>query len=137
MKTSSRTCRPTSSCAARSPSTRKRHLSIAGRLAGLLTLPDQYSSWLPGGAAAGTALIRRHKRRVIWSTYPVPTAQLLGYLLHRLSRLPRVADLRDPMIDDYYPAEPANRRWHATIERRINHLPTTAVRRDRLRQEHR
>jgi len=51
-------------------------------------------------------LVRRHKPRVIFSTYPIATAHLIGLWLHRLTGLPWIADFRDPMAQDDYPADP-------------------------------
>lgn len=97
----------------------KRHFSIMGRHLSFLARPDRYSTWLLGGVPSGLRLIRRYRPKVIWSTYPIATAQLLGYLLHRMSGLPWVADLRDPMIDDDFPVDAAQRRWYESIEQRI------------------
>jgi glycosyltransferase involved in cell wall biosynthesis len=97
----------------------KRHFSIMGRHLSFLARPDRYSTWLLGGIPAGLRLIRHYRPKVIWSTYPIATAQLLGYLLHRISGLPWVADLRDPMIDKDFPVDISQRRWNESIERRI------------------
>jgi len=36
---------------------------------------------------------------VLWSTYPIGTAHLIGHALHRLTGIPWVADFRDPMTE--------------------------------------
>lgn len=96
-----------------------RHLSIAGRYPGWLARPDRWRSWLLGAIPAGLKLIRETRPDAIWSTYPIPTAHLVGDALARLSGLPWVADFRDPMAHDGYPAEPALWRQFAAIERRV------------------
>lgn len=88
-----------------------RHLSIAGRYPGVLARPDRWRSWALGAVPAGLRLIRRYRPDVIWSTYPIATAHLIGLKLHRLTGLPLVADFRDPMAQEGYPADP--RTWQA------------------------
>lgn len=88
-----------------------RHLAFRGRYLLMTALPDRWISWLLGAVPAGIGLLRAHRPRVIWSTYPIPTAHLIGYLLKRWSGLPWVADMRDPMTEEN---TPSNRlAWHA------------------------
>src|SRR4051812_8923822 len=74
-----------------------RHLSIRGAYPRALALPDRWVSWWFGAVPAGLALIRRFKPDVIWSTFPIATAHLVGLTLAHLTRLPWVADFRDAM----------------------------------------
>src|SRR5205807_7222199 len=46
-------------------------------------------------------LIRELGIDVIFSTYPIPSAHVIGSLLSRFSGKPWVADFRDPMWDDF------------------------------------
>jgi glycosyltransferase involved in cell wall biosynthesis len=96
-----------------------RHLAIRGRYPRTLALPDRWGSWVLGGVPAGLALIRKYRPQVIWSTYPIATAMLIGLLLHRLTGLPWVGDLRDPLVDDDFPLDPPVRRAHQWIEERV------------------
>ena len=96
-----------------------RHLSIGGRYPGFLARPDRWHSWLLGAVPAGLQLIRQTRPDAIWSTYPIPTAHLIGYWLSRLSGLPWVADFRDPMAHDGYPADPVLWRSFAAVERKV------------------
>jgi len=95
-----------------------RHLAIAGRYPDLLARPDRYAFWLPGGVWSGLRLVRRHRPAVLWSTYPVATAHLIGLWLHRLTGLPWVADFRDSMTEENYPRDPAMRARFRRIEAR-------------------
>jgi glycosyltransferase involved in cell wall biosynthesis len=56
-------------------------------------------SWAVFAIPVGLYLIWKYKPRVIWSTYPVSTAHLIAFFLHRVTALPWVADLRDPMTE--------------------------------------
>ncbi len=95
-----------------------RHLSIGGRYPSLLARPDRWLTWWLGAVPAGLKLIRRFSPDAIWSTYPIATAHMIGATLHARSKLPWVADFRDPMAQDGYPEDPAIWRSFAAIEAR-------------------
>lgn len=95
-----------------------RHLAFRGRYLGITALPDRWISWWPAALADGLTLIRRHGPEVIWSTYPIATAHIIGVSLAALSGLPLVADFRDAMVVDDFPEDARVRRMHARIERR-------------------
>lgn len=95
-----------------------RHLAVRGRYTRLLALPDRWITWCLGAVPAGLAMIRRYRPQVLWSTYPIASAHLIGLALHKLTGLPWVADLRDPMLDAVYPADPLSRRVAGWIEAR-------------------
>lgn len=75
-----------------------RHLAWRGRYIGLSAAPDRWISWWFTAVARGLALIRRHRIRVIWSTYPIGTAHLIALTLARITGLPWIADFRDPVV---------------------------------------
>ena len=93
-----------------------RHLALRGRYPALLARPDRWVSWWLSAVPAGLRLIRKYKPDLIWSTYPIASAHLIALTLKRLSGLPWVADQRDPLIDDGYPADPRTRAMHEWIE---------------------
>ena len=95
-----------------------KHLSLLGSYPRFLCIPDRWWSWWMGAVPAGLALIRRLKPDVLWTTYPVATAHLIGYTLHRLTGIRWVADFRDPMAQTGYPADPQVHRAFEWIERR-------------------
>src|SRR5262249_4637892 len=82
-------------------------------------LPDRYVTWWLGAVPAGLRLIKRLRPQVIWSTFPVATAHLIGLTLHRITGIPWVADFRDSMTEEDYPTDPLQRRAHIWIERRV------------------
>ena len=94
-----------------------RHLALKGRYLGILALPDRWVSWLFGAVPTGLRLIRKYQPEVIWSTYPIATAHLIGLALHRLTGIPWVADMRDPMTDRSYPTNPLTRKVYRWIEK--------------------
>ncbi len=93
-----------------------RHLAINGRYPGWLALPDKWISWFIGAIPTGLAMVRRYRPDVLWSTYPITTAHLIGYVLHRLTGIPWIADFRDPMVEfdlvtkKAFPLDPTIRR---------------------------
>lgn len=82
-----------------------RHLSVGGRYPAFAALPDRWSSWWLGAVPKGLAMVRKYRPQALWSTYPIATAHRIGATLHRLTGLPWVADFRDPMAQDGYPAD--------------------------------
>lgn len=94
----------------------KRHIGYKGRYLETLALPDRWVSWWPGAVLAGRALVRQYKPQVIWSTFPIATAHLIGLTLHRMTGLPWVADFRDPMLQSAYPTSPVQRKFYQWIE---------------------
>ena len=93
-----------------------KHLSLRGGYPRWLALPDRWWTWCLGAVPAGLSLIRKLKPDVLWSTYPIATAHLIGYALHRLTGIPWVADFRDPMSEADYPSDPLERRAFLWIE---------------------
>ncbi len=93
-----------------------RHLAWRGKYLGWMALPDRWVSWVLGAIPAGMALVRRYRPALIWSTYPIASAHLVGLALRRLTGLPWVADLRDPMIDDSHPSGRLKRAVTGWIE---------------------
>jgi glycosyltransferase involved in cell wall biosynthesis len=94
-----------------------RHLSIGHHYLKFLALPDRWVSWCLAGTLGGLQLIVKHKPKVIFSTYPIASAHLLGLILHRLTGIPWVADFRDSMTEADYPTDPTVRRVYRWIER--------------------
>lgn len=95
-----------------------RHLSVKGRYLRLLALPDRWQSWIISGVWKGLRAIRRQHPSVIYSTFPIASAHVIGLALCRVTGLPWVADFRDPMDQITYPSDPLVRRTYRWIEER-------------------
>ncbi|MEH3086129.1 MAG: glycosyltransferase [Xylophilus ampelinus] len=93
-----------------------RDLAVRGRYLGWTARPDRWASWRAFAVRDGLRLIERWKPDLLWSTYPIATAHAIGAELQRRSGLPWVADFRDPMAQDGYPADPATWRSFQRIE---------------------
>jgi len=90
-----------------------RHLSLFGKYPGKWAQPDRWVSWWLGAYPKGLSLIRRYRPDVIWSTFPIATAHMIGRSLHRATGVPWVADFRDVMTEDDYPGPNLWARWRA------------------------
>jgi glycosyltransferase involved in cell wall biosynthesis len=104
-----------------------RHLAWRGRYIGSMARPDRWVSWKYDAVRQGMRLIRELKPDVIWSTYPIATAHLIGAELHRKSGLPWVADFRDPMAQDNYPSDPITWRQFSDIEAHALHHAAASI----------
>lgn len=93
-----------------------RHLQIAGRYASWMARPDRWISWRFDGVRQGMALIKQFKPDVIWSTYPIASAHVIASDLHRKTGVPWIADFRDPMAHEGYPADPLTWQRFSKIE---------------------
>ena len=93
-----------------------KQLSLFGRYPRFLCVPDRWWSWWLGAILPGLALIRKFKPDVLWSTYPIASAHLIGYTLHRLTGIRWVADFRDPMAQVGFPSDPLTHRSYEWIE---------------------
>lgn len=111
-----------------------RHLAIKGRYVSWTALPDRWASWIAGGVPTGLWMARKYGPEVIWATYPIASALWIGYILHRLTGIPLITDIRDPLTEEdprtgaLYPAD--TRLWKArrAIERRsIVHSSRTVL----------
>lgn len=94
----------------------KRHLGILGRYPEILALPDRWISWWLSAVPAGLSMIRQYKPEVIWTTFPVATAPLIGLTLHRMTGLPWIVDFRDPMLQSDFPTTKMQRKAYEWIE---------------------
>lgn len=93
-----------------------RHLAIAGRYPAWLASPDRWSLWRFAAVRSGMRLIRQQRPDDLWSTYPIATAHLIATKLHQRSGLPWIADFRDPMTQQGYPADPRMFRGFQRVE---------------------
>ena len=104
-----------------------RHLSYRGSYVKRFALPDRWVSWVAGAVPLGLHLIKKYKPEVIWSTYPIATAHLIGFALKKLTGLPWVADFRDSMTEEDYPRDPMTREYYQWIERKTLSLSTRSI----------
>jgi hypothetical protein len=97
----------------------QRHLSFRGRYLRTLALPDRWASWCLGAIPVGLRTMRRENFDVILSTFPIATAVYIGWVLHRITRKPWVADFRDSMTEPDYPRDQRSWRTYRWIEKKV------------------
>ncbi|WEN15371.1 hypothetical protein PY254_01435 [Rhodanobacter sp. AS-Z3] len=99
-----------------------RHMAIAGKYPGVLAQPDRWSSWWPAAVAQGLHLIRKHQISAIWSTYPIMTSHCIAHTLSSMTKLPWIADFRDPVASSVSAANrfavASQHRWEGRVLRR-------------------
>lgn len=88
-----------------------RQMSIGGRYLQFTARPDRWISWRFDAVRRARALVKRYRPEVIWSTYPIATAHVIGARVHATTGLPWVADFRDPMAQDDFPED--RKTWQA------------------------
>ena len=93
-----------------------RHLQLKGRYLGWMARPDRWVSWQFDAVRRGLQLIKVHQPDVIWSTYPIASAHAIASVLQQKTKLPWVADFRDPMAQDGYPSDPKTWQCYQAIE---------------------
>lgn len=94
----------------------QKHLSLKGRYFRHTALPDRWVTWALGATLAGDFEISKNKIDVILTTFPIASAVLAGYLLHRMTGIPWVADFRDSMTEKNYPRDPRTRQAYLGLE---------------------
>jgi glycosyltransferase involved in cell wall biosynthesis len=95
----------------------KRHLGFRGAYLDWMAFPDRWVSWVIGAVPRGFFAIRKYQVDVIFSTFPISTAILIGFFLHLLTGKPWVADFRDSMTEAGYHKDPTERKVRIWIER--------------------
>lgn len=104
-----------------------RHLSINGRYPAWLATPDRWNTWAACAVASGLASVRRHRPAVLWATFPIASAVVAALMLHKVTRIPLVIDLRDPMVYENWPEYAVARRVFSRIESAMVHAATAII----------
>jgi glycosyltransferase involved in cell wall biosynthesis len=105
----------------------QRHLSWRGRYWRSMALPDRWATWCLGAIPSGYRTIRMEKFDVIMTTFPIATAVLIGWALHRLTKKPWVADLRDSMTEPGYPPDTRTWQTYRWLEKKVVHHASTIL----------
>lgn len=104
-----------------------KHLSIAGRYSQYMALPDRWVGWSLGAIPMGLKLIKKYQPSIIWSTFPIATAHLIGLALNKMTKTPWVADFRDSMTEEFYPADKLKRSIYRSIEKKVVNNCTKSI----------
>ncbi len=96
-----------------------RDFAYKGKHLQFMSIPDRYQTWIIGGVISGLKAIRANRPEVIISTFPVASAHVIGYILHKITGIPWVTDFRDPMAQDGYPSVPILHKSFRWIENKV------------------
>jgi len=94
----------------------RRHLAFGNRYVSWMALPDRWVSWCFSAVPFGLLSIFRARPDLIFTTFPIATAVLIGLFLHRMTGIPWVVDFRDSMTEDEYPRDVRTRKVYRWIE---------------------
>ena len=95
----------------------KQMFGIGGVYPSWLSIPDRYWPWFFAARRAAIRAIATRGIEVIYSTYPLPTAHLIGLSLKLRFQLPWIADFRDPWATEGSSGVRAN--LEAWLERKV------------------
>src|SRR5882724_4420579 len=96
-----------------------KHLGLFGRYPSIVASPDRWATWRFWAVRKALKLIRQERVDAIWSTFPLATTHLIGMEVARRSKLPWVAEFRDPMWQHDWPVEAAANRVWRNLEQEI------------------
>lgn len=99
-----------------------RGFSLLRKCGSLFLLPDTYIGWYPFALRAGMRLLAEKKFDAIYSTSPPETSHVVAHALQKKSRLPWVADFRDPWMNLHLFTPPT--ALHAALHRRLEKMVT-------------
>ncbi len=99
----------------------RRFSSLRDWISRLLITPDSRTGWIAPAVRAGLDEVARCQPDVIYSTSPCHSAHLIAWLISKQTRIPWVADFRDPWVDNPFRDMPfaSLARWDACLERRV------------------
>jgi glycosyltransferase involved in cell wall biosynthesis len=101
--------------------------SIRGMFPRFLATPDRWNTWALGCIPEGLRAIRETRPQVLWCTFPIPSALVAGLVLARLSRIPLVVDLRDPVVYESWPVNAWDRFFYRQLERCMTRIAAAVV----------
>jgi hypothetical protein len=107
--------------AARASKRSSRRFGAARRLSAALLIPDSYVGWFPFARRAALEAASSGKFDAVYSTSPPETSHLVGEIVSARTRLPWVADFRDPWMNLRLlaPASRVHARLHRVMESRV------------------
>jgi len=97
----------------------KTHFSFFKKYPDFLGLPDRWQSWIFFAFFDYFIRVKKWKPNVVISTYPIASAHWIGFFIHRLTGVPWVVDLRDPMTQDGFPQDKLVYKSHLKLENKI------------------
>jgi len=82
-------------------------------------IPDITVGWLPFAVLKAKKIIKKEKPDIIYSTSPPATSHLIALMLKKKTKLPWIADFRDPWTDSFIVKYPTEK--HKKFEEKLEH----------------
>jgi glycosyltransferase involved in cell wall biosynthesis len=95
--------------------------SLRDWISRLIMTPDSRVGWISPAVSRGMRAIRRRRPKVIYSSSPYMSAHIIALILSRWSRIPWVADFRDPWRGNPFRemGYPSLDFWDSFLERAV------------------
>lgn len=81
---------------------------------------DSHWSWFIGATIRAMGLIKKHHPSIIYSTAGPSSTHLTGYILHRITGLPWMAELHDPLVIQSQPEKGQRGAFNRWLEKTIS-----------------
>lgn len=104
-----------------------RDFALRGKYFSLFAFPDRWASWIPIAVFGALHHIKKNQPDVIWATYPIVSALVIGYWLKKLTGLPLICDLRDPIWEEETYKNTWRFRWLKRFEAKLLAVADTIV----------
>ena len=93
----------------------------ARRIGSAVLVPDTYIGWYPFALRAALGEAKSHRFDAVYSTSPPETSHLVGRQVHVRTKLPWLADFRDPWMNLRLlePPSALHARFHRALEARV------------------
>lgn len=103
------------------PSRSSRGFGRARRLGSAVLIPDTYIGWYPFALRAALREAKTNRYDAVYSTSPPETSHLVGDRVHARTRLPWLADFRDPWMNLRLlePPSALHERFHRALEAKV------------------
>ena len=100
---------------------------LKSQVAHLQRFPDAHVGWTWFAVRAGLKAIREQRVTAIYSTAAPFTNHLVAYILHKLTKLPWLLELRDGWYEWNFAIFPDYPRWRHWLERPLERAAITSA----------
>ncbi len=106
-----------------------RRFGLLRKIGATVLVPDTYIGWYPFAVREALRIISEEKIDAIYSTSPPETSHLIASRLHEKTRIPWVADFRDPWMNLYLLPRPTpiHEAIHRRLEKKVCSKASTIV----------
>ncbi|MGS2724298.1 glycosyltransferase [Porticoccus sp. GXU_MW_L64] len=99
----------------RLPAINSKKIGFRGKYIDWLAIPDEWGSWLLFSIPKAIYLVKKFKPDVIWSTCPPFVSHIVAGFVSKITKVPWVADYRDPVQLDFIGEQVKGKRWAISL----------------------